>query len=72
MNLKTIGTTEILAGVLLTLLTLITGGGPRIELYIVGAALFISGHVLVAAVWRQGRPIHNHDDSAALGYSSRP
>ena len=72
MNLKTIGTTEILAGVLLALLTLFTPGGTRIELYIVGAALFISGHILVAAAWRQGHPIPHRDDAVVMGHSKRP
>lgn len=62
MNFKTIGAIEILGGSLFALFTLITAGASPAKLYIIAAALFISGHILVAAAWRQNGSIgHRHD-----------
>lgn len=66
MNFKTIGTIEILGGSLLALLTLITAGAEPTKLYIIAAALFISGHILVADAWRQNGSIGHHHDALVL------
>ena len=65
MSPRTIGTIEIVAGTLLAVLTL-ASPGTRIELYIVAAALFVSGHVVLAATWRRNSPAASRDEGRVV------